>query len=142
MTNISTYAKRIMDKVNNPNSHVKAVLYARTSVGNEGQKESCADQIEFARKYASRYPGIEIVGEYFDDGISGRHGYTRPQYTEMMCDVSRLGVELIVVKSLSRLNRDEHNSNTMIEHLKEVKATILTFEDGQIHDFEDDNHRC
>lgn len=139
MTNISTYAKCIMERANTPNSHVKAVLYARTSTENEGQKDSCANQIEFAKKYVSRFLGIEIVGEYVDDGISGRHDHTRPQYTEMMCDVSRLGVELIVVKSLSRLNRDEHNSYSMIEHLKEVKATILTFEDGQIHDFEDDN---
>ena len=118
---------------------VRAVIYARVSTDNEGQKESCANQVDLANAYAARHPNIRIIAVYIDDGISGKNDFTRPQYNEMLSLLSMNGFDLIITKSLSRLNRDELNSLILNSMLVEHNATVFTLEDGQVHDFEDIN---
>ena len=57
----------------------------------------------------------------------------------MLKQLSEDGFDLIITKALSRLNRDELNSLMLNSLLIEHDATVLTLEDGQIHDFEDMN---
>ena len=49
----------------------KCVAYARVSTENEGQAESCANQIALCQEYAERHPEYILDGKYVDDGISG-----------------------------------------------------------------------
>ena len=72
-----------------------------------------------------------------DDGISGKNDYNRPQYVALLNMIETDSIDLIITKSLSRLNRDQSNSLYLSKLLMEHNATILTLEDGQIHDFED-----
>ena len=118
---------------------VRAVIYARVSTDNEGQKESCSNQVALAEGYIANHPNIMLVATYVDDGISGKNDFTRPQYNEMLQQLSTDGFDLIITKALSRLNRDELNSLMLNSMLVEHNATVLTLEDGQIHDFEDIN---
>ena len=118
---------------------VRAVIYARVSTDNEGQKESCSNQVALAEGYIANHPNIMLVATYVDDGISGKNDFTRPQYNEMLQQLSTDGFDLIITKALSRLNRDELNSLMLNSMLVEHNATVLTLEDGQIHDFEDMN---
>ena len=118
---------------------VRAVIYARVSTDNEGQKDSCANQVALAENYVAAHPNIQVLATYIDDGISGKNDFTRPQYNEMLQRLSMDGFDLIITKSLSRLNRDELNSLMLNSMLVEHNATIFTLEDGQIHDFEDMN---
>lgn len=118
---------------------VRAVIYARVSTDNEGQKESCSNQVALAEGYIADHPNISLVATYIDDGISGKNDFTRPQYNKMLQALSEDRFDLIITKALSRLNRDELNSLTLNSLLIDHDATILTLEDGQIHDFEDMN---
>ena len=118
---------------------VRAVIYARVSTDNEGQKESCSNQVALAERYIAEHPNISLVGVYIDDGISGKNVFTRPQYNEMLQQLSEDGFDLIITKALSRLNRDELNSLILNSLLIKHNATVLTLEDNQIHDFEDMN---
>ena len=118
---------------------VRAAIYARVSTDNEGQKESCSNQVALAKSYIADHPNIHILGTYIDDGISGKNDFTRPQYNEMLQQLSMNRFDLIITKSLSRLNRDELNSLMLNSMLVEHNATVLTLEDYQIHDFEDMN---
>ena len=59
---------------------VRVVIYARVSTDNEGQKESCSNQVELAKRYIDNHPNIKLVAIYIDDGISGKNDFTRPQY--------------------------------------------------------------
>ena len=118
---------------------VRAAIYARVSTDNEGQKESCSNQVALAESYISGHPNIHVIGTYIDDGLSGKNDFTRPQYNEMLQQLSMDGFDLIITKSLSRLNRDELNSLMLNSMLVEHNATVLTLEDCQIHDFEDMN---
>lgn len=134
------YAEEIRAKLNaNSYEPINAVIYARVSTDNEGQKESCANQVKLAKNYIANHPNINLVGIYIDDGISGKNAFTRPQYKEMLQQLSNGAFNLIITKALSRLNRNELNSMKLTNLLLEHEATILTLEDNQVHDFEDIN---
>ena len=92
-----------------------------------------------AEGYLADHPNVKLIATYTDDGISGKNDFTRPQYNEMLQQLSEDGFDLIITKALSRLNRDELNSLMLNSLLIEHNATVLTLEDGQIHDFEDMN---
>lgn len=136
-----SYAEEIRKRVNSDTrtEPVKACIYARVSTDNEGQKESCANQVEMAKRYIAGHPNIELVNVYVDDGISGKNDFNRPAYGRMQQAIDDGNVELIIVKTTSRLNRDELNDASLRYFLKERKATILTLCDGQVQDFEDRN---
>lgn len=134
------YAEKIRRRLN-PNSSepINAAIYARVSTDNEGQKESCGNQVAMARNYIANHPNIRVVGVYVDDGISGKNDFTRPQYNEMLQQIVSGNVDLVITKALSRLNRDQLNSLHLNNLLLENDATVLTLEDNQVHDFEDMN---
>lgn len=135
-----TVAETIKNKLSPRSTEaVRAVIYARVSTDNEGQKESCSNQVTLAKNYISDHPNISLVATYVDDGISGKNDFTRPQYNEMLQQLSEEKFDLIITKALSRLNRDELNSLMLNSLLIEHNATVLTLEDNQIHDFEDMN---
>ena len=135
-----SYAEEIKQKLQaGCTDPVRAVIYARVSTDNEGQKESCSNQVSLAKGYIANHPNIQLVDTYIDDGISGKNDFTRPQYNKMLQQLSEDGFDLIITKALSRLNRDELNSLMLNSLLIEHNATVLTLEDGQIHDFEDMN---
>ena len=106
------YAEEIKKRINDTNTEsVKAVIYARVSTDTDGQKESCANQVDLAKKYIESHPNIYLMNVYVDDGISGKNDFNRPQYNEMVEEIETGGVDLIITKALSRLNRDQLNSS-------------------------------
>ena len=136
-----TYAEEIKNRIYAEYTvePVKAAIYARVSTDNEGQKDSCANQEEMARRFIKNHPNISLVGVYVDDGISGKNDFTRPEYSRMVRDIADGKIELIIAKALSRLNRDEYNALGLANFLVEHDATVLTLEDNQLHDFEEMN---
>lgn len=132
-------ANELREKLNTNTGTIKAAIYARVSTDNDGQKESCANQVELAMKYVLNHPNIQIIGTYVDDGISGKNDFTRPKYNEMLQQISAGNIDLIITKALSRLNRDEFNSLYLKNMLLQTETTVYTLEDNQVHDFEDLN---
>ena len=134
------YAEKLRRKLTTDcTDPVYAVIYARVSTDNEGQKESCLNQVELAKNFIALHPNIELKGIYIDDGISGKNDFTRPQYNDMLSQISTGSIDLIITKALSRLNRDELNSLMLKNLLLQQETTVYTLEDNQIHDFEDIN---
>jgi DNA invertase Pin-like site-specific DNA recombinase len=134
------YAEEIRKKLDtNSIETINAVIYARVSTDNDGQKDSCSNQVALAESYIASHPNICLIGTYVDDGISGKNDFTRPQYNEMLQQLVSGNIDLIITKALSRLNRDQLNSLHLNSLLVEHNATVLTLEDNQVHDFEDMN---
>lgn len=132
-------ANDLREKLNTDTGTIRVAIYARVSTDNDGQKESCANQVELAMKFVTNHPNIQIIGTYVDDGISGKNDFTRPKYNEMLQQISAGNIDLIITKALSRLNRDEFNSLYLKNMLLQTETTVYTLEDNQIHDFEDLN---
>lgn len=135
-----TYAEELRQKLyNDSREPIHAVIYARVSTDNEGQRESCANQVELANKFINLHSNIVLKGTYVDDGISGKNDFTRPQYNEMLKQIASGSIDLVITKALSRLNRDELNSLHLKNILVQYETTVFTLEDNQLHDFQDMN---
>ena len=66
-------ANDLREKLNTNTGTIRVAIYARVSTDNDGQKESCANQVDLAMKFVTNHPNIQIIGTYVDDGISGRN---------------------------------------------------------------------
>ena len=86
----------------------RAASYARLSVDDEGfgTSGSVLNQHAMIRDFAESRGGLDIVGEYSDDGCSGSTFENRPGWARLLADVEAGGIDCIVVKDLSRLGRN------------------------------------
>ncbi len=122
-----------------PEQTVRAVVYARVSTDNEGQKDSCANQLDAAMRFISQHPNIRLVDTYVDDGISGKNEDNRPAYRLMIRAIEDGNVDLVIAKTTSRLNRSRYDAIALETLLQEHQATIFTLEDSRLQDLEDLN---
>ncbi len=94
----------------------RAALYLRLSrddAGRAGESESIANQRSFLRDYARRQ-SWPVVAEYADDGVSGTT-FDRPQFQRMLREIPQRGINLILIKDLSRLGRDYLETGRYLE---------------------------
>lgn len=83
----------------------KAALYMRLSKEDgTGESASISTQKKMLRSYAKEN-GFDVYREYVDDGYSGTN-FERPAFKELLEDIERKLINLIITKDLSRLGRD------------------------------------
>ena len=83
----------------------RTALYVRVSTQtqvNEG--DSIPAQREALMKYVADHADLELMGEYIDEGVSGRK-YQRDELQRMLDDVQQGKIDLILVCKLDRLFR-------------------------------------
>ena len=102
----------------------KCVAYARVSTENEGQAESCANQIALCQEYAERHPEYILDGKYVDDGISGATN-KRPQFTAMIERIKQGDIRYIIAKNEDRLCRSTEIDGYLI---RMMGRTLLCME--------------
>ena len=96
-------------------SHMKVAIYARVSTEDQAKEGySLSNQLEKLRSYCVAR-GWEIVGEYVDDGYSGRD-IKRPAYQKMMEEIDKWDA-LLVIK-MDRIHRNTKNFMLMMEKLR------------------------
>lgn len=83
-----------------------AAIYCRLSREDEGssQSESIKNQIEYLKKYVFER-GWNISGIYADDGYTGLN-FDRPEFLNMIHDIEKGKINVVITKDLSRLGRD------------------------------------
>ena len=80
---------------------------------NKGESESIINQRRFINDYCSRN-GITLVGEFVDDGWSGGN-FERPGFQQMMKELQKGKVSIVITKDLSRLGRDMREASYYAE---------------------------
>lgn len=80
---------------------------------NKGESESIINQRRFINDYCSRN-GITLIGEFVDDGWSGGN-FERPGFQQMMRELQKGKVSIVVTKDLSRLGRDMREASYYAE---------------------------
>ncbi len=134
-----SYADDIRTKIYGefcPENTVNAAIYARVSTNNEGQKESCDNQVAYAMNYIEQHPNIVLKGLYMDKGISGKNDDNRPEYQKMLKAIEDGKIQVVIIKDYSRSNRSR-NSFELEDILVENDATFINLANGQIEDLED-----
>ena len=127
--------KSFINSPADPAKRVKAVFYGRVSTDNEGQAESCDNQLSMCEQYITHHPNVELLDRLVDEGISGKNASTRPDFLQLLKYIESEEIDLIITKSQSRLERSTEVSSMLRRVCKHHKVAILTLETGEILDF-------
>ena len=118
----------------------RAGIYLRLSREHEEENNSIEAQREITTQYAVKN-GYKIVKEYVDNGYSGILD-SRPKLNEMMLDISRGFINMIIVKDLSRLTRNKNKTGSYTEVIfpdKDVRFISVTemLDSGERYEIDD-----
>lgn len=103
---------------------MKVWLYYRLSRDEDKELNSLSNQRNIIYHYATAN-GHEVVGESFDDNVSGMH-FNRAGI-DQICEAVEAGrIEAIVVKDLSRLGRHRTQTALFIDYLREHNVRVLS----------------
>ena len=103
---------------------MKVWLYYRLSRDEDKELNSLSNQRNIIYHYAIAN-GHEVVGESFDDNVSGMH-FNRAGI-DQICEAVEAGrIEAIVVKDLSRLGRHRTQTALFIDYLREHNVRVLS----------------
>ncbi len=91
----------------------KAGIYLRLSREHNEENNSIEAQREITNKYATKN-GYKVIKEYVDNGYSGILD-SRPALNEMMIDISRGTINMVIVKDISRLTRNKNKTGWYTE---------------------------
>lgn len=89
--------------------------YLRLSVDSDYTgSDSLENQRKLAQEFVSRYPDLNIVREYVDDGKTGTD-FSRPAFSRMIADLKVGIINCVIVKDLSRFGREYIEAGNYIE---------------------------
>ena len=103
---------------------MKVWLYYRLSRDEDEELNSLNNQRKIIYNFAVSN-GYEVVGESFDDNVSGMH-FNREGIDKIYEVVEAGKIEAIVVKDLSRLGRHRTQTALFIDYLRERNVRVLS----------------
>lgn len=103
---------------------MKVWLYYRLSRDEDEELNSLTNQRKIIYEYAIAN-GHEIVGESFDDNVSGMH-FQREGIEKIYEAVDAGSIEAIIVKDLSRLGRHRTQTALFIDYLREKNVRVIS----------------
>ena len=109
----------------------KCFIYTRVSTSMQVDGYSLDGQKDRLRKYAD-YQDYQIVGEYSDEGKSGKNVDGRPEFLKMLRDIEsgEYGVSFVLVFKLSRFGRNAADVLTSLQRMQDYGVNLICVEDG------------
>ena len=115
-------------------------VYARVSTLSKQKMSSLEIQQNHYSDFVLLQNGLELVKIYADNGISGTLLNQRDAFLEMIEDCRKGGIDLIVVKSVSRFSRSVKDGITIVEELAVLKPSVgVWFENERIYTLSNDS---
>ena len=99
-------------------------LYYRLSRDEDEELESLNNQKNIIEEYA-KSKGYTIVGESFDDNVSGMH-FNREGITKLNEQVDNKRIDAVIVKDLSRLGRHRSMTDMYMEYLLQNSVRVIS----------------
>lgn len=96
----------------------RTALYARLSADEHCRAEGTTieNQLYLLREYVKDKPYLQVVDEYYDDGVTGTK-FDRPYFNRMIADMRAGEIDCIIVKDLSRLGRNYLEAGDYLEKI-------------------------
>ena len=109
----------------------KCYIYTRVSTSMQVEDYSLDAQKDKLRKYAD-YQEMSIVGEYSDEGKSGKSVEGRPQFKQMLADIEsgKDNVDYVLVFKLSRFGRNAADVLSSLQKMQDYGVNLICVEDG------------
>ena len=109
----------------------KCYIYTGVFTSMQVEGYSLDAQKDKLRKYAD-YQEMSIVGEYSDEGKSGKSVEGRPQFKQMLADVEsgKDNVDYVLVFKLSRFGRNAADVLSSLQKMQDYGVNLICVEDG------------
>lgn len=109
----------------------KVYIYTRVSTSVQVDGYSLAAQREKLRKYAE-YEDMTIVGEYSDEGFSGKNIQGRLEFQRMLSDIQqgKDDISFVLVFKLSRFGRNAADVLNSLQLMQDFGVNLICVEDG------------
>lgn len=110
---------------------LRCYLYTRVSTEIQLDGYSLEAQKERLRKEAG-HRGMKVVGEYSDEGKSGKNIKGRPEFQKMLNDIKdgKDKVDYVLVFKLSRFGRNAADTLNSLQYMEDFGVNLLCVEDG------------
>ena len=115
----------------------RVAAYARVSMESERMNHSLSAQVSYYSSLIQKNPEWEYAGVYADDFVSGTGTAKRDEFNRMLTDCEAGKIDIILVKSISRLARNTVDLLETIRHLKDIGVEVR-FEREHISSFSGD----
>lgn len=119
-----------------PIKRKKVAAYARVSTGHIEQLHSLSAQISYYNSYIGSRGDWELVGIYTDAAVTGTKD-DRPGLKRLLIDCRAQKIDMVIVKSITRLARNTVILLGTVRELKELGIDIF-FEKENIHTLSSD----
>jgi len=114
-------------------STLKCFLYTRVSTEIQVDGYSLEAQKERLVKEA-KHRGMKIIGEYSDEGKSGKNIAGRPAFQNMLTDIRKLNADArpnyVLVFKLSRFGRNAADTLNALQYMEDFDVHLICVEDG------------
>lgn len=110
---------------------LRCYLYTRVSTEMQVDGYSLEAQKERLHKEAE-HRGMKVVGEYSDEGKSGKNIKGRPEFQKMLDDIKtgKDKVDYVLVFKLSRFGRNTADTLNSLQYMEDFGVNLLCVEDG------------
>lgn len=109
----------------------KCYIYTRVSTSIQVDGYSLDAQRDKLRKYAE-FEDMAVVGEYSDEGFSGKNIQGRLEFQRMLNDIqdNKDGVSYVLVFKLSRFGRNAADVLNSLQLMQDFGVNLICVEDG------------
>ena len=109
----------------------KCYIYTRVSTSMQVEGYSLDAQKDKLKKYAD-YQEMSIVGEYSDEGKSGKSVEGRSPFEQMLSDIEsgKDNVDYVLVFKLSRFGRNAADVLSSLQKMQDYGVNLICVEDG------------
>ncbi len=110
-----------------PNNKIKAVIYARSATS------TCNNQITSAKNFVKQHPNIDLTDILIDEGINN---INRPAFNQLLELIKDKKIDVIIVKSLSRLFRSMDVAFELQNLCVQYDVCVYTLESSSVMDWD------
>lgn len=110
---------------------LRCYIYTRVSTEVQVDGYSLEAQKERLRREA-KHRGMQVVGEYSDEGKSGKNINGRPEFKKMLADIKsgKDDVDYVLVFKLSRFGRNTADTLNSLQYMEDYGVNLLCVEDN------------
>lgn len=113
----------------------RVAAYVRVSTSHEQQIDSLEAQTSYYKNLIHKNPNWSFVGIYIESGRSATNVEGRPVLRKLLADAHGGLVDLILIKSISRLSRNTVDLLIIVRELKLIGVEIF-FEKESLSSFD------
>ena len=108
----------------------QVAIYGRVSTEHEAQLSAFANQQKWYEEIAAQHKDWLIVGQYYDEGITGTAVEKRPSFMRMREDARQGMFDLVITREVCRFARNTVDTLTVTRELKRVGVEVYFIRDN------------